>query len=154
MAVPRVRAVVGSAHHEERAGEAVRQGVHPERRRPVRRGRHRELLPRVLRRAGPQVRRAGRAAAAAVHQLAGVPVARQPVPPVVHRRAVQRLRGADDVPATGREHRGHGVQHMGRPSGVHAAATGHNARVLRVRRPRAQARPGDDGPERVADAAQ
>lgn len=139
MAVTRLRAVAGSTHHEERAGKEIRKGLHPERRWPVRLDRHRGLLPRVLRRAGPQIRRAGRATAPVVHQLEGVPVAPEPVQPVVHRRAVQRLRGADDVRGTGREHRVRRVQHLGQPSGVHSAATGHHARVLRVRRTRAQA---------------
>lgn len=150
-AVP-VHDVAGPDDGAPRAGQAGGAAVRG-RRRPTRvlAGAGVQLLSRVLRRAGPPVRGAGRAAGAVRGQRARVPVARQPVRARVHRRLRRPVRRAHGRGAARAQRRGRRVRHGRRPADVHAAAAGARAPAPRAAAARGA---GRRAPRRVAHAGQ
>lgn len=148
------RVVVRAVHQRAEPEQVVGDGVHRARPFVVRRGAVRELLPRVLRRHRAQVRRAAGAAVAVRGQRARVAVAGQPVRPGLHAGPDQRVRTEHDVRAAHRERPVRVRVRRARPRVLLAQAQGHRQNVLRVPRPRAQARPGRHTAQHIAHAGQ
>lgn len=131
----RSRVAVRTVHQPHHAEQGIGDGLHQERPVRVRPGPVRELLPRELRRARPQVRGAGRAAAAVRRQRARLAVAAQPARPILHAGHVQRVRVQHDVHSESQERGGHVLLRRARPRLLSAPAPGHSPRILRLSRP-------------------
>lgn len=146
---------VRTVQHGHDSGQADGAEFPAQRPDRVRRGAVRKLLTRVLRRAGPQVRRPRGANTAVVVQRAGVAVARATVRPVVHTGVHRFLPfGGHDVPAAGREHRERVQQHVAGAALLLAATTGADGQTLRLLRPRATASAPRLAAKRFADSSE
>jgi len=120
----------GTSHNEKRIGQKKIEGLYSKRQFVIRLGGFREFLSREFRHTRTQVRSSGSTAVTVRHQSEGVAMARKPVRPVVHRRLRERLRGTNDILATGRQHYIRHVQHVGHPFVLFASALGYYGRVL------------------------